>query len=567
MPEGDLRHAELSGGDVGRWTAYWRRNPIAAWTGEKREGRTWFHVDSDDRFTLDLSIAPELVAALTQMTRELVDYRLAWYLTRKRRSDVSVEGFACKIIWNQRDPIVRLPPRTGITVPNGETDVRLPDGSIWQFRFASQFCNVARPAGVERNQLPDLLRQWFGPRAGQPGTDFHIRFYAGPDGLWVEPLRATVVDIGTRGRIVAYPDLRVAAGQVGEASKPPDTESTWLAYDNASPDLFAVRVAGTSMDGGPAPMRDGDWAVMRLSRGQPASALENRVVMVEVGSSDAAARYQIKRLRRGAGQWRLVSDNAEGPTIDAGSDMVVIARLESVISPSNLAPSVGTVLTESELASAFGLDELEPRSGRYQGHVFIVVTESGHLPEPDRVRWSSNVALNPSETAFVLGRTADEVGYRYLGVAHQTTESGLWQIAAVDYATWRTYGVGRAVSRRLPEKARARAQIIIDAILRRPDADRWLQRVDGNHARVLGPAAQGGMRIDGGPGGFSGRTVSLIDIAWVVVAADDVVTHGGIVDEARVNRFRYLEGVPRSATRWIDTGWAIAAWQMAKEDI
>jgi hypothetical protein len=286
--------------------------------------------------------------------------------------------------------------------------------------------------------------------------------------------------------------------------------------------------------------------------------------MVEVGSSDAAARYQIKRLRRGAGQWRLVSDNAEGPTIEAGSDMVVIARLESVISPSNLAPPVGTVLTESELASAFGLDELEPRSGRYQGHVFIVVTESGHLPEPDRVRWSSNVALNPSETAFVLGRTADEVGYRYLGVAHQTTESGLWQIAAVDYATWRTYGVGRAVSRRLPEEARARAQIIIDAILRRPDADRWLQRADGNHARVLGPAAQGGMRIDGGPGGFSGRTVSLIDIAWVVVAADDVVTHGGIVDEARVNRFRYLEGVPRSATRWIDTGWAIAAWQMAK---
>jgi hypothetical protein len=35
------------------------------------------------------------------------------------------------------------------------------------------------------------------------------------------------------------------------------------------------------------PLRDGDWAVMRLSRGQPASALENRVVLVEVDSVPA----------------------------------------------------------------------------------------------------------------------------------------------------------------------------------------------------------------------------------------------------------------------------------------
>jgi hypothetical protein len=31
-----------------------------------------------------------------------------------------------------------------------------------------------------------------------------------------------------------------------------------------------VRVAGTSMDGGGAPLHDGDWAVMRVARGAPA---------------------------------------------------------------------------------------------------------------------------------------------------------------------------------------------------------------------------------------------------------------------------------------------------------
>src|SRR5262245_8701285 len=103
------------------------------------------------------------------------------------------------------------------------------------------------------------------------------------------------------------------------------------------------------MDGGQAPLRDGDWAIMRLSRGQPPSGLENRVVLVEVDSGEGASRYQIKRLRRAGGNWLLTSDNAEGPTIEAGNEMVVIARLERVISPSELAPPVGTPLTEPEL--------------------------------------------------------------------------------------------------------------------------------------------------------------------------------------------------------------------------
>ena len=70
--------------------------------------------------------------------------------------------------------------------------------------------------------------------------------------------------------------------------------------------------------------------------------------------------------------------------------------------------------------------------------------------------------------------------------------------------------------------------------------------------RAVGAAEQGGLRIDGGPSGFRERTVSLLDVAWAVVAADDVAAHGGVLDEARVN----LDGTPKGATRWIDTGWA-----------
>lgn len=80
----------------------------------------------------------------------------------------------------------------------------------------------------------------------------------------------------------------------------------------------------------------------------------------------------------------------------------------------------------------------------------------------------------------------------------------------------------------------------------------------GPRARLLGRAPKGGLRI---AAGGTERTVSLVDLAWVAAAAD-VVAHGGLLDEARVNRLRYLEGTPRGSTRWIDTRWALAAWTL-----
>jgi transcriptional regulator of acetoin/glycerol metabolism len=73
------------------------------------------------------------------------------------------------------------------------------------------------------------------------------------------------------------------------------------------------------------------------------------------------------------------------------------------------------------------------------------------------------------------------------------------------------------------------------------------------------------VRIDGGPGGFAERTVSLQDLAWVIVAAEEVRERGGTLDEERVNRLRYGEETTKGSARWIDTGWALAAWNIAKD--
>ncbi len=565
---GDVLESErvdaLGPGNTSRWERYWRKNPIDAWTSTKNGRRPGFAI-TGDRFVCTLEIEASLAPALARMTGELVDYRLALYRRRLAAGSATAEGFTCRLTWNKREPILKLPSRKVAAIPEGEVDVRVDDGRVWQFRLMKEFCNVARPAGTPDNQLPELLRRWFGPRAGHPGTAFQVRFRASPDGLWVEPVqdvqdRSSVVDLPERRAVPTFPDLRAAAGHAGDAIEPPDHDHVMLPVKSADPGLFAVRVSGTSMDGGRHPMRDGDWAVMRFDRGAPASAFEDRVVLVELPGEAMGSRYQIKRVRRRDAGWTLTSDNPEGPTITAGDDVTIIAGLEEVVAPEDLAPALGTVLDADGIRATFGIDA-EPTSGRHGGHLFIAMAGERILEAPDRVRFAPQRA-RPVETAYVLARREDGA-WRYLGVARRGEGETTWVLPEVDVATWRRYGPEgtRQVSRDLPEGAIARAEVVVATLMDRPEEERWIEK-GGRRVRLVARAKSGGLRI--GDDAIKPRTVSLVDIAWVIVAADDVAEHGGVLDEARVNRGRYLEGTPKESTRWIDTGWALAVWERGR---
>lgn len=342
--EGVKRFADPRHPDPARWRAYWRENPIAAWSGLR-----WFSVE-DDRLVPHLPSAPGDDATLAAMTRELVEWRLVDYLSRLR-AEATGDSFECVVISNKRDPIIKLPSRTQRPdVPSGETDVRLPDGAAWRFRFVKEYCNVAHPLGTATNQLPDLLRRWFGPNAGHPGTGFRVRFTRSPDGWWVEPASARVVPLAPRGSVVTFPTLRAAAGHAASITRAdlvadaPGVETVRLPLrGDASPDLFAVRVVGDSMDGGDAPIRDGDWAVLRWARAARIGTLEGRVALVEVAASpgDASddAAYVLKRVVRDGDRWLLASDNQAGPTIPASADTTAIAILEQVVRPDEATPA------------------------------------------------------------------------------------------------------------------------------------------------------------------------------------------------------------------------------------
>lgn len=553
--EGVRELADLQTAGPRRFETYWRTNPISAWVAGP--GRRWFALEGD-RLTPRIPCPPGAEDALVAMTRELVDYRLAQYRER-HASETAAGSFRAKVVWNKHDPILMLPSRaTHPQVPEGEVDTILPDGGRLRFRFMKVACNVAHRAGVPRNELPDLLRRWFGVAAGRPGTAFHVRFRRSPDGLCAEPESRESHGDATapEGLIIAYPTLRAAAGAASDATElSPEAERVRLPVRGSAEGLFAVRASGDSMDGGKRPIRDGDWLVMRFARGVSGAGLDGKVALLQVPDPEPGFAYQVKRVVRREGGWVLRSDNPARPSYEATAEIIPIAILVDIFRPDDLGPPSGEKLDDAGVASAFGLEEA-PRTGRIDGHLFLCIEAPGTLVAPDRLR-ADVPDRRPGETAFVLTRAPGEPAWRYAGVArYAEEEDGLWTIPAVDFETYRALGKGRGASRTLPPAVRERARALVGRLLEAPGAGAMLER-DGRRCRIVGRAPDGGVRIDGGPGGFAERTVSLTDIGWVLAAADDVAQSGGILDEERVNRLRYIEGTPKSATRWVDTGWAL----------
>ena len=502
-----------------------------------------------------IPIAEGTEDALVRMTRELVDYRLAQYRARHAVAE-DAHSFDCKVMWNKRDPILKLPSRAQRPdLPSGELDVRARDGAMWRFRFAKEFCNVAHRAGDARNRLPDLLRELFGPNAGQPGTDFRVRFSRSPDGWWIERL-GEVIALASHHRFVSYPDLRAAAGAAEGAQESIEPAEVALPLEHEGEELFAIRATGSSMDGGARPIRDGDWLLMRWARSSSLPAIAGRVALVQVPGEEFAHRFQIKRVVRNEGGWVLRSDNPEAQDFPASQETTPIAVLVEVVRPESLAPAVGTLLSDAELESAFGVDD-PIVTGRIGGHAFVMVEGEKAFAAPDRLVHA--MKRQPGETLFVLARASSDGPWRYCGIARWIEEDGQWALPALDWSTWNALGEGRSASHRLPIEAEERAREWIERFLG-AHAGKWVE-ADGKRVRVVGRSARGGMRIEGE--GFAERTVSATDIAWVLLAQDDVRESGGVLDEARVNRLRYLEGTPKGSTRWIDTGHAITLLRAA----
>lgn len=423
--------------DPGRWTTYWERWPLRRWAGEGRRrgsSRVWFRVH-DGRFEPTFSVPEELERSFVRMTRELLDYRLAQYRRRQVRQEVAErKGFEARVAWNKRDPILMLPDRRKHPwIPQGETDVRLEDGTFWRFRFVKVAVNVARPAGSQRNQLPDLLRQWFGPAAGHPGTAFSVRFTPDSDGWRVEPVRfegqAEIIPFPSRGTFVTFPSLRAAAGWQSEATNGSalDAEVVALPKDLDPDRHFVVRASGSSMAGWKSEIQHGDWLILRWARGEGIRTLKGRVVLIARGDPVEGQTFHLKRVVKGPSGYLLHSDNPEVPDQPARPDDQVVAVLVEKVSPESLAPPPGTRLAPEELPGRFGLSESPHRPwSRVDGHLFIYLNERGAAGSTFRI---PGLRAHPGETAYVLEEGDRGSALRYLGVARWDEADSVWRLS------------------------------------------------------------------------------------------------------------------------------------------
>jgi superfamily II DNA or RNA helicase len=162
-------------------------NPIAAWSGGAGTHGVAYFASEGGRLSSRFDVPAPHREAFQELVRELVDWRLAEYL---RRPPGPEEAMVCKVSHAGGRPILFLPDRAARPdLPTGPTPILI-DGTPYEAEFAKIAINVIRVPGSARNELPGLLRAWFGPDAGLPGTSFQVRLErTADDGYRLVPLR------------------------------------------------------------------------------------------------------------------------------------------------------------------------------------------------------------------------------------------------------------------------------------------------------------------------------------------------------------------------------------------
>ncbi len=291
-----------------QWLGYWRGNPIEHWA-------PWFEV-KNGRFVFVRDVPTEMHAATAAMMKEVVTFRLARYRRRREVRTVGTESFSCRIIQSNGRPIIKLPDRTRHPgVPQGETNCTLPNGTVWRFWFVQIFINVARPVGEQHNQLAELMREWFGPDAGQPGTDFQVEFSKSGDFWQVEPEtieespRLKILS-RSEAEILDFEDLlavlpAIAAGppSAGLSGRIDSDEWVRVPSRQARPKRFVVMVDGDSME---PTMSRGDYVVCEYHR--TPRDVGQVVIMADFSAIDAGE-VAIKRYEDTPEEWVFNSDN------------------------------------------------------------------------------------------------------------------------------------------------------------------------------------------------------------------------------------------------------------------
>jgi superfamily II DNA or RNA helicase/diadenosine tetraphosphate (Ap4A) HIT family hydrolase/HKD family nuclease len=340
----------------------WRQMPLEIWATGAGLAERWFELEGDE-LRCTVNVQPADVETFVALTSELVDLRLAEHVERLRRNQPSrVEGApsVLRVTHTGGRPILMFDRDKQPQIPLGDTEVEI-DGERLQLHFRKIAVNKATRPPSDANVLPQILRGWFGPTAGHPGTQRTAQLERTERGLRLRPFGVDADALGTQATVVQLPvfeDLPVACGAFRQSDRlesamrwlTPDTD---VAIDPAC--HFLVRADGDSMDGGDRPIRDGDLVLCEWFDGRSADEVENHPTLLMGLDGSKPAFMAIKVPVKRDGRWVLESWNpSHSPeAIAVGLKLEPVAR---VLGPVEARPDLVLwgLFDRPAIAAAFG---------------------------------------------------------------------------------------------------------------------------------------------------------------------------------------------------------------------
>ncbi len=170
--------------DDGKLQSLIVQNPIEAWVGGKGTGDTSYFEYADKVFRFRPTVPLDQRQAIQSLVREIAEWRLAEYQTRSAASAGATDvAYSLKVSHANGRPMIFLHRDKNAGLPNGWNRVLI-DGEPYDANFVDVALNVIRkPDNANSpNELPGILRNWYGPDAGQPGTRHMVVCESRPEG-------------------------------------------------------------------------------------------------------------------------------------------------------------------------------------------------------------------------------------------------------------------------------------------------------------------------------------------------------------------------------------------------
>ena len=421
VPQSDF--PRLADADPARWQSYWRKWPIShlADEGSRVRGAPLFHI-ADERIAPAFRVDDSLGDVFDSMAAEIVEYRIARYLLNQ--DQIPTRSWTCRLLTADGLPAVRLDRRQNPDLPEGRITL-IADDVEYQCDFEKGSIAVAQRTGTTANALPELLRGWFGPAAGQPGTAHHVRIERTGTSVVLIPVQSDAVSLEF-DYVPLFGNYSIACGSAQNMSaEVPIRRATGI--ELRPENQFVCFAQASALEDTSSPVRRGEALLFeRLSSDSPPGLVGQPVLMRSETASGAAT--ELTALRPGSG----------GQT--------PLARLVSRLSQTDINPldrHIGEAFKRADVPRLYGFEF--NRGNWASGHVslprhailFVTLEKRqdatqyiDHFEGPEVFVWSSQLSTSPEgkkgreilnalETGIAIElwvrRRSQDVAFIYLG--------------------------------------------------------------------------------------------------------------------------------------------------------